>query len=156
MLVGQTLALQYLDPATVQAGGVVTREQVLSRLTGLVGDRELAAALEPRRRRFDDERIVHEVIRRGVGQAIRRLARMGFIDLPDAEHLRLRSPLLRFAEPVRGLEDADAALERLIARGEVAEPGSAAAENAPGGDDEDEEERGDEDEDDEGEEGDGR
>lgn len=122
MLVGQTLALQYLDPATIQSGGRVTREQVLSRLTGLVGERDLAAALDPHRRRFDDERVVHEIIRRGVTQALRRLERMGFIEIHNGEDLRLRAPLLRFAEPVRGLQDADQALERLIASGEVAEP----------------------------------
>lgn len=123
MLVGQTLALHYLDPATVQSGGTVTREQVLSRLTGLVGERELAGALEPRRRRFDDERIVHDTIRRGVEQALRLLERMGFIESRDGETLRLRAPLLRFAEPIRGLDDVDHALEQLIARGEVAVPG---------------------------------
>lgn len=119
MLVGQTLALTYLDPATVQSGGVVTRDQLLARLAGLVGDRELAKALEPRRRRFDDERIVHEIIRKRVAEAFRRLASLGFIDVLDEAHLRLRSPLLRFADPVRGLESPGAAMERLIARGEV-------------------------------------
>ena len=74
MLVGQALALQYLDPTTIQSAGMVTREQLLTRLAGLVGDRELAKALEPRRRRFDDERIVHEIIRKRVAEAVRRLA----------------------------------------------------------------------------------
>jgi chromosome partition protein MukE len=121
MLVGQTLALTYLDPSTLQSGGIVTREQLLTRLAGLVGDRELAKALEPRRRRFDDERIVHEIIRKRVSEGVRRLASLGFIEILDDEHLRLRSPLLRFADPVRGLSDINAALERLIARGEIVE-----------------------------------
>jgi chromosome partition protein MukE len=119
MLVGQTLALQYLDPSTLQSGGVVTREQLLTRLAGLVGDRDLAKALEPRKRRFDDERIVHEIIRKRVAEAVRRLASLGFIEILNEEHLRLRSPLLRFADPVRGLFDVNAAMERLIARGEI-------------------------------------
>ena len=119
MLVGQTLALQYLDPSTIQSGGVVTREQLLSRLAGLVGDRELAKALEPRRKRFDDERIVHEIIRKRVAEGTRRLATLGFIEILDEDHLRLRSPLLRFADPVRGLSDASVAMERLIAKGEI-------------------------------------
>jgi chromosome partition protein MukE len=119
MLVGQTLALQYLDPASVQTGGVVARDQLLTRLGGLVGDRDLARALEPRRRRFDDERVVHEIIRRRVTEAVRRLAALGFIEILDAEYLRLRSPLLRFADPVRGLQDIEVALERLIASGQV-------------------------------------
>jgi chromosome partition protein MukE len=137
MLVGQILALLYLDPTTVQSGGVVSREMVLGRLTGLVGERALASALDPKRRRFDDERVVHEIIRKGVAQAIRRLARLGFIEPAGADDLRLRSPLLRFADPVRGLRDTREALERLIARGEVvelpAERGAEAAETEPGG-----------------------
>lgn len=119
MLVGQTLALQYLDPSTVQSGGVVTREQLLSRLAGLVGDRELAKALEPRRKKFDDERIVHEIIRKRVAEGCRRLATLGFTEILDEDRLRLRSPLLRFADPVRGLSDINVAMERLIAKGEI-------------------------------------
>ena len=131
MLVGQTLALQYLDPGTVRSGGVVTREQMLTRLAGIVGDGELARALEPRRKRFDDERIVHEIIRKRVAEAVRRLAALGFIELLEHDHFRLRSPLLRFADGVRGLQDVGTALERLIARGEAVdltsddEPGKA-------------------------------
>lgn len=132
MLVGQTLALQYLDPATIQSSGVVAREQVLGRLAGLVGERELAKALEPRRKRFDDERIVHEIIRKRVTEAVRRLSTLGFIELLDQDYLRLRSPLLRFADPVRGLQDMSAALARLVAQGEVVEPGAdAMAEGKP-------------------------
>ena len=37
MLVGQTLALLYLDPASLQHGGMVAREVLLQRLSGLVG-----------------------------------------------------------------------------------------------------------------------
>jgi chromosome partition protein MukE len=139
MLVGQTLALAHLDPATVQSAGVVTRDQVLTRLGGIVGDRELAKTLEPRRRRFDDERIVHEIIRIRVAEAFRRLASLGFIELLDETHLRLRSPLLRFADPVRGLSDAQEAMKRLIARGEVVdlvEEDRAESEEAPEEDDE--------------------
>ncbi len=117
MLVGQTLALQSLDPTTVQTGGVVTRDQLLARLGSLVSDRDLARALEPRRKRFDDERKVHEIIRNRVAQAIRQLAALGFIDLVDQDHLRLRAPLFRFADPVRTRQDLNAALERLIASG---------------------------------------
>jgi chromosome partition protein MukE len=119
MLVGQTLALQYLDPANVQTGGVITRDQLLNRLSGLLGDRDLARAFEPRRKRFDDERIVHDIIRRRVAEAIRMLTSLGFLEDVDGDHLRLRAPLLRFADPVRGLQDLDRALERLIAAGQI-------------------------------------
>jgi chromosome partition protein MukE len=59
------------------------------------------------------------MVRAQVGEALRRLADLGFVDILDETRLRLRPALLRFAEPVRGLADANAALERLVARGEV-------------------------------------
>jgi chromosome partition protein MukE len=119
MIVGQTLALLYLEPSTVQTGGVVTHEHVLSRLSGLLGARDLAKALEPRRQRFDDERVVAELIRTKVAHAIRRLATLGFVEPFGEDRIRLRSPLLRFAEPVHGLSDRTEAMRRLVAEGKV-------------------------------------
>jgi chromosome partition protein MukE len=118
MLVGQTLALLFLDPATLQHGGIVTRELLLQRLSGLLGIDVLVRTLNPRKRKYD-ERIAAETIRTQVGEALRRLSDLGFIDLLDDARLRLRPALMRFAEPVRGRSDANGALERLIARGEV-------------------------------------
>ena len=130
MLVGQTLALAYLDPATLQHGGLVGREVLLQRLSGLLGTEVLVRTLNPRKRKYD-ERIAAETVRTQVGEALRRLADLGFVDLIDEERLRLRPALMRFAEPVRGLQDPQAALARLIARGEalLGEP-SAADESA--------------------------
>jgi chromosome partition protein MukE len=118
MLVGQTLALLYLDPATVQHGGVVTRDVLLQRLAGLVGAPVLVRTLSPQRRKYD-ERVAAETVRGQVGEAVRRLASLGFVEIIDDARLRLRPALMRFAEPVRGLQDAAAALERLVASGEV-------------------------------------
>lgn len=118
MLVGQTLALAYLDPATLQHGGLVDREVLLQRLSGLLGTEVLVRTLNPRKRKYD-ERIAAETVRTQVGEALRRLADLGFVDLIDEERLRLRPALMRFAEPVRGLQDPQAALERLVARGEA-------------------------------------
>jgi chromosome partition protein MukE len=118
MLVGQTLALLYLDPATLQHGGLIGREALLQRLSGLLGTDVLVRTLSPRKRKYD-ERIAAEMVRAQVGEALRRLADLGFVDILDEAHLRLRPALLRFAEPVRGLADANAALERLVARGEA-------------------------------------
>jgi chromosome partition protein MukE len=118
MLVGQTLALVYLDPATVSAGGVVNREEILSRLAGLLGERELIQALNPRRRKYD-ERIAHETVRLEVGKALRGLASLGFIESLNSDQARLRPPLLRFADSVRSLDDPAAALSRLISESKV-------------------------------------
>ena len=49
MLVGQALALLYLDPTTVQVGGVVDRDQLLSQLDGVLGTDALIRAFNPKR-----------------------------------------------------------------------------------------------------------
>lgn len=118
MLVGQTLALLYLDPATLQHGGVVVKEVLLQRLSGLLGADALVRTLNPRKRKYD-ERVAAETVRTQVGEALRRLSGLGFVDLLDDGGLRLRPALMRFAEPVRDLSEPIAALEQLVARGEV-------------------------------------
>jgi len=134
MLVGQTLALLYLDPATLQHRGIVTRELLLQRLSGLLGTDALVRTLNPRKRKYD-ERIAGETVRTQVTDALRKLNDLGFIDLPDEVHLRLRPALMRFAEPVRALQNQQEAMQRLIASGEVL-LGEAAGEDAPAPDDE--------------------
>lgn len=116
MLVGQTLALLYLDPATVQLGGKALREQIVELLDNLVGKEKLITALNPRRSGKRAERVAQELVRREIDQALRSLARLGFVELLDGEQLRLRPPVLRFADPVRGLGDPAAGLQRLIER----------------------------------------
>jgi chromosome partition protein MukE len=118
MLVGQTLALVYLEPATVQAGGVTQQSVVVARLASLVGERELIQALNPRRRKYD-ERIAQETVRMEIAKALRGLESLGFVDLGEGEQVRLRLGLLRFAEAVRGLSDPAEALSRLIAEGKA-------------------------------------
>lgn len=118
MLVGQALTLLYLDPGTVQQGGVVTREQVLAHLASVMGSDALVHALNPKRRRYD-ERVAQETARARVAEAIRRLCALGFAEtLPD-DKIRLRPGLMRFAEPVRGQTSPGEALQRLVAAGEV-------------------------------------
>lgn len=119
MLVGQTLALMYLDPATLQHGGMVQREALLQRLSGLLGTETLVRTLNPLRKKFD-ERIAAEIVRTKVAGGLRRLTDLGFIDSVDDMMLRLRPALMRFAEPVRDLSDRKAALERLVKSGEIA------------------------------------
>ena len=118
MLVGQTLALMYLDPATLQHGGMAQREALLGRLSGLLGTETLVRTLNPRRRKFD-ERIAAETVRTKVAEALRQLADLGFIDVVDDTMLRLRPALMRFAEPVRDLSSPHAALEQLVKSGEI-------------------------------------
>ena len=118
MLVGQALTLLYLDPATVEQGGRVTREQVLGHLATVMGTDALVRALNPKRRRYD-ERVAQETVRSRVADALRRLQALGFVDAIGAEELKLRPALMRFAEPVRSSADSTEALERLVASGEL-------------------------------------
>jgi chromosome partition protein MukE len=142
MLVGQALTLLYLDPSTVEHGGVLTREQVLAQLAGVMGAEALVRALNPKRRKYD-ERVAEDTVRSKVTEALRRLATLGFVDVVDDMRVRLRPALMRFAEPARGTAAPEKALERLVAAGELVltsdegdEPSSgdeAADEDASGG-----------------------
>jgi chromosome partition protein MukE len=132
MLVGQALALLWLDPGTVELGGFVTREQILAQLAGVMGAESLVRAMNPMRRRRD-ERVEQENVRTKVQEAVRRLASLGFVELADESRVRLRPPLMRFAEPVRGVAAPEAALARLVAEGEFALVEESGA--APDGDD---------------------
>jgi len=118
MLVGQALTLLYLDPATLQHGGVIKRADALSHLAAVMGSDALTRAFNPKRKRVD-ERVAQETVRGKFAEALRRLSTLGFVDLLDSDALRLRPGLLRFAEPVRGRGSPAEALERLVARGEL-------------------------------------
>jgi chromosome partition protein MukE len=121
MLVGQALALLYLDPATIERGGRVSEEDVIARLVLVLGSDALVAAFNPKRKRVD-ERVAQKTARGAVGAAIRHLGGLGFVELLDDDVVRLRPSLLRFAEPVRGLSAPAEALEQLVAAGEVEIP----------------------------------
>lgn len=118
MIVGQGLALCYLDPQSVQSGGLVTREELLNQLAAVMGTDALMRSLNPKRKRAD-ERVMQRTVRNKVNDALRRLAQLGFVELLDGEQLRLAPSLMRFAEPVRGLDAPSEALKRLIERGEI-------------------------------------
>jgi chromosome partition protein MukE len=119
MLVGQALTLLYLDPANVEQGGRVSREQVLGHLAATMGTDALVRALNPKRRRYD-ERVAQETVRARVTDALRRLGALGFVEPVGADEVKLRPALMRFAEPVRAAADTGDALSRLIASGELA------------------------------------
>jgi chromosome partition protein MukE len=118
MLVGQALTLLYLDPAAVEGGGLVARDQVISQLAGVMGTEPLLRAMNPKRRRLD-ERMAEETTRNKVAEALRRLATLGFVEIVEPNQVKLRPSLLRFAEPVRGAGAPEAALARLVAEGEL-------------------------------------
>ena len=122
MLVGQTLALLYLDPATLKGGGVITRTHLLERLSSLLGTEALVRAMTGRRSKRYDERVAEKTARDKVNAALRELATLGFVVLLPEEALRLRPALMRFAEPVRALADPHDALQRLISAGELVVP----------------------------------
>jgi chromosome partition protein MukE len=132
MLVGQGLTLLYLEPATIEQGGVTTREQLLGQLSASMGAEQLMLAFNAKKKRTD-ERVAQELVRGRVSEAIRRLAGLGFVELLPEDRIRLRASLMRFAEPVRGGASELEALSRLVASGEVAltEDGDDAEGNEP-------------------------
>ncbi len=135
MLVGQALALLYLDPGTVQTGGVVGRDDVLAQLDGILGTDAVIRALNPKRKRYD-ERVAQETARRKAAEATRRLAGLGFVEVTAEGAIRLRPPLLRFAEPARGAGSPAEALAKLVARGDVVMTEDEGEAERPAGDDE--------------------
>lgn len=116
MLVGQTLCLLRLDPGMLRTSWRVARVRVLELLEQLVGAERLGQALNPRRKRRS-QAVEEEEIRKDVAGAIRTLARLGFVDVEADDQLRLRLPLLRFAEPVATQPHPEKALANLIAVG---------------------------------------
>ena len=118
MLVGQSMALLYLDPERLLKGGKVPRELVLQRLESLVGQDELIRRFHRRSRKVD-ERTAAASVRTRVGSALRTLADIGFVDVVGDDELRLRPALMRFAEPVRAAGEPAEALALLVVRGEI-------------------------------------
>jgi chromosome partition protein MukE len=119
MLVGQALALRYLDPEVVEIGGVVSRDDVLAHLAGVIGAEALVKLLNPKLRRRQDESVAAHNVRSRVDGALRKLAALGFVEALADARFRLRAPLLRFAEPLRGADSPEAQLAALAAAGEV-------------------------------------
>lgn len=136
MLIGQGLTLLYLDPVTVQNGGLITREQLLGHLAGVMGTDALVYAMNPKRKKHDP-RVAEETARNKVIESVRRLASLGFAEMVDDKNIRLRPSLMRFAEPVRGSAAPEAALERLVAAGEIVltEPNAEREDDADADDD---------------------
>jgi chromosome partition protein MukE len=121
MLVGQTLCLLRLDPGMLGTSWRVSRVRVLELLEQLLGAERLGQALNPRRKRRA-KAVEEEAIRSDVDGAIRTLARLGFVDIEEDEQLKLRAPLLRFAEPIATQPQPAEALAKLIAVGAAEEP----------------------------------
>jgi chromosome partition protein MukE len=118
MIVGQGLALAYLDPRSVEKGCVIGRDDLLGQLAAAMGVDALMRALNPKRKRVD-ERVMQRTVRQKVNEALRRLEQLGFVEQQEGDRLRLPASLMRFAEPVRGLEAPSEALAKLLERGEI-------------------------------------
>jgi chromosome partition protein MukE len=118
MIVGQGLALAYLEPSRLEQGGLSSREELINLLASAMGTDALLHALAPQKKR-PDERVAQRNARNKVAEALRRLEQLGFVELLEGDQLRLAPSLLRFAEPVRGLEAPSEALRQLLERGEV-------------------------------------
>ncbi len=130
MLVGQALALLFLDPSTIERGGRVTTEDVVAQLAVVLSGDALIRAFYTTKRKFD-ERVAQKAVRTKVAEGIRHLAALGFVELAEDAKLVLRAALMRFAEPVRGVGQPAAALAKLVADGEVAMVTETAADELP-------------------------
>ena len=119
MIVGQGLALMYLEPAAAERTGHTHWEEVVTHLVSVMGRERLVGALSPSKKKRVDERVAEQTVRSKVSDALRKLAQLGFIDVLKDGQYRLRPALMRFAEPVRGSAAPEMALRALVERGEV-------------------------------------
>ncbi|MGM0578227.1 MAG: chromosome partition protein MukE [Myxococcota bacterium] len=129
MVVGTTLALLHLDPTTLRHEGRLPKDQVLETLSRLIEPKALSIFLKGKRRHHNAA-VEEEQLRKAVDKALRELKRLGFVELPDSDTVRVRSAIFRFTEPVRDREQR-AGLEQLVAHGYVE------AEEEPDGDEDD-------------------
>jgi hypothetical protein len=97
---------------------VITRDAIVEQMVTVLGADTLIRAFLPNRKRVD-ERVAQKEVRSKIADATRRLAGLGFAtQLPD-DKWQIRSSIMRFAEPVRGVDDPIEALARLVAQGDV-------------------------------------
>lgn len=118
MLVGQTLALLFLDPRIFATDRRVTRTTLQETLEQLVGIDELRARLLKRNLR--NQRGIAKAVREEIDRALRSLDRLGFLRLEGENSIELRSSLLRFTEVVRSSAEVGIALSKLVQSGELA------------------------------------
>jgi chromosome partition protein MukE len=122
MLVGQALALMSLDPKWLESNLRIPDMAVLARLEQILGEERLLR-LVPRRRGRDIDQDARK-LREAFGASLRTLERQCFIKREgrgEAGVLKPLTAIMRFADPVRTSADFDAALERLIAEGQISE-----------------------------------
>lgn len=117
MLVGQTLALLFLDPRIFVTDRRIARTTLQETLDQLVGMEGLRTRLL--KRNIRNQRAVANEVRAEVDRALRSLERLGFVQL-HGDTIELRSSLLRFTEVVRSSGDPAVALGRLVREGELA------------------------------------
>jgi chromosome partition protein MukE len=118
MLVGQTLALLFLDPRIFMTDRRVTRTTLRETLDQLVGVEALRTRVL--KRNIRNQRAVAMEIRAEIDRALRSLERLGFVQLEGDDRIELRSSLLRFTEVVRSSADTASSLARLVREGELA------------------------------------
>ena len=119
MLVGQVMALFYLDPSTLANSGAVQVDILLEWFTGMLGEETAVMMLNPKRRKYRETTASRDA-RKGLFKALRSLERLGFLSFQkNTETVYARAPLMRFADPVRDFGDSADALRRLIEHGEV-------------------------------------
>jgi chromosome partition protein MukE len=118
MLVGQVLALMYMDPAYLTTAGKVRLDQILVTLEMTLGQEKLTELIAPRRRGKGQDKD-NEKIRDAVGRALRTLKQLGFVSIFNGVEFLPRKSIMRFADPVRDTSDIRSALERLVKSGKV-------------------------------------
>jgi chromosome partition protein MukE len=124
MLVGQALALMRLDPKWLESNLRIPDMAVLELLEQILGEERLLRVVQRRRGKDVDQDA--RKLREAFLASLYKLEKQGFIKREgrgDASRVKPLVAIMRFADPVRTSADLDAALESLIADGQIAEGG---------------------------------
>jgi len=124
MLIGQALVLMRLDPKWLETNLCIPEKAVLTLLEQLLGEEGLLRFIPRPRRRGKDVDQDARKLRETFATSLRSLERQGFIKREgraDATVIRPLRAVMRFADPVRTSADLEAALQSLIAQGQIAD-----------------------------------
>lgn len=117
MVIGQVLAMMKLDPEILKESGWIRTEQIADKMMMLLSPEKISKLFSRSLNTDLDKNKLLDEIRTG----LRQLKRMGMLvlDSKTVTRVRLRVSIMRFADPVRGLENPLESQKALIKKGYI-------------------------------------
>ena len=116
MVVSQFLALMRMDPQYLEASGYFNLQELLEKIELMLGQKQINRIFLKRKHEkkiFTDQDTQNFQL--AVKRSLRELSRYGFVSLdPEFNKIYPRKPIFRFMDPIRKLDDPQAALESVV------------------------------------------